>query len=181
MTYRPDYAVGNLLFFGGGGGAVGSKGKHHWQRSWKLDLTTDFWLCLGITSAWPLACVFVAIYGRIMAKEISQWCSWYCCGRGRGYGWWNVCLMSGGCGREDGGWRRKYHIHPSMSVAILCGKTVKAKNRNVSRVMRRQRKSSQQVKCVLHWRQPWECRPPMETNWPWSPFFDRVHDGSKHD
>ena len=49
--------------------------------------------------------------------------------------------MSGGCGREDGGWRQTYHIHSSMSVAILCGKMVKERNRNVSGVMRRQRKS----------------------------------------
>ena len=49
--------------------------------------------------------------------------------------------MSGGCGREDGGWRRK-HIHPLMSVAILCGKMVKEKNGDVSGVARRQRKSS---------------------------------------
>ena len=24
--------------------------------------------------------------------------------------------------REDGGWRQKYHIHPSMSVVVVCGK-----------------------------------------------------------
>ena len=61
-----------------------------------------------------------------------------------------MCMMSGGCGTEDVVRRRTYHIHPSMSVASLCGKMVKEKNQNVSEVVQRQRKSSWQVKCVLH-------------------------------
>ena len=40
--------------------------------------------------------------------------------------------MSGGCGREDGGWRQTYHIHPSTSLDALCGKMAKEKNCNVS-------------------------------------------------
>lgn len=62
-------------------------------------------------------------------KKKSRWCHWYSCGRGRGHGWWNVRLMSGGYGREDGGRRRTYHIHPSISSATLCGKMVTEKNR----------------------------------------------------
>ena len=110
-------------------------------------------------------CVWPFMIASQLKKKL-RWCSWFNCGRGRGHGWWNACLMSGGCGREDGRWRRTYHFHPSMSVAVLCGETVKEKNRNVYGVARRQRKSSWQVKCVLDWRRPWECRPPMETNWP---------------
>ncbi len=35
--------------------------------------------------------------------------------------------MSGGCGREYDEWRQTYHIHPLMSVAILCGKWLNKK------------------------------------------------------
>ena len=53
-------------------------------------------------------------------KKKSLWCSWYYCVRGRGHSWWNVCLMSGGCGREDGGWRRTYHFFIHRWVWLLC-------------------------------------------------------------
>ena len=71
-------------------------------------------------------CVWPFMIASQLKKKL-RWCSWFNCGRGRGHGWWNACLMSGGCGREDGRWRRTYHFHPSMSVAVLCGETVKEK------------------------------------------------------
>jgi hypothetical protein len=110
------------------------------------------------------------------------WCSWFYCGRGRGHGWWNACLMSGGCGREDGGRRRTYHFHPSMSVATLCGETVKEKNWNVYGVVRRQRKRvrGRWNVCLIEgghgnagrrWRRIGHRRS----------FCDRVRDGSERD
>ena len=157
-----------IVFLGGG---VGSTGKPHWQRSWKLDLTTDFWLCAGIISAWPLVCVFVAIYGPSWLKIETWWCSWYHCGRGRGHGWWNVCLMSGGCGREDGRWRQIDHNHVSTSVAVSVWKMEKEKYCNVSGVVRWQRKHSRWLKSMFHWRRPWEWWQPIKTNRPLSCLF----------
>ena len=61
--YHPDYARGYLFFLGGGGQEMqwDKTVKCHSQKNRIQALTTDFWLCVGVTSAWPLVCVFVAI------------------------------------------------------------------------------------------------------------------------
>lgn len=56
---------------------------------------------------------------------------------------------SGSCRLEDGRWGKISHIHVSMIVAILCRKTVKGNNCNVSVAVQWQTKHLQGVKCVL--------------------------------
>ena len=85
--------------------------------------------------------MFVAIYGRITAKEKIPMMRLILLWQRKGPRLVKCVFDERWLGR-DGGRRRTYHIHPSMSLATLSGKMAKEKNRNVSGVARWQRESS---------------------------------------
>ena len=73
--------------------------------------------------------MFVAICGCITAKEIIPMMQLILLWQKKGPGLVKCVFDERWLGREDGGLRRTYHIHPLMSLATLCGKMVTEKNR----------------------------------------------------
>jgi hypothetical protein len=70
-------------------------------------------------------------------------------------------------------WERRWRMETDIPFSSIdeCGYSVwrNGERKKLECIWGRaeaEEESSRQVKCVLDWRRPWECRPPMETNWP---------------